>query len=44
MITDLDMDGVTIAGTRVPRPSRISVSQWYDYWEKILYPKKRWWS
>jgi hypothetical protein len=36
MIEDLDQDGVTVYGQRVKRPSSVSVTQWYDFWEPLL--------
>ncbi len=33
----VDMDSITINGTKVPRPSRIARSVWVQVWEIIKY-------
>ena len=34
MIKDINPHDVTIAGVKVKRPSRMSPSQWIEYWER----------
>ena len=32
---DVSKDSVTIEGQEVKRPSRLSPSQWYQFWDKL---------
>lgn len=32
---EVTIKGVTIEGILIPRPSRVSISQWLDFWERV---------